>query len=55
MVVSESRRRWALAAAVAMGPDDCPPTGRLAMLFERPKRSWNVWLVMEARRRTSGE
>ena len=56
IVVSESLRRWALAAAVVMGPEDCcTPDGRPAMLFDRPNRSWNVWLVTEARRRGSGE
>ena len=38
-----------------MGPDGCPPVGWPAMLFDRPNKSWKVWLVTEARRRGSGE
>jgi hypothetical protein len=56
IVVSESLRRWALAAAVVMGPEGCcAPDGRPEMLFDRPNRSWKVWLVIDARRRGSGE
>lgn len=50
MVVRDSRRRWALTAAVVMGPGyGCWPD----MLPCRPKRSWKVWPVTEARRRSA--